>query len=142
MHCPKCGSSEKAKAGFVGDHQRWQCKNCPCKYTRSTPKGLGKAIWLLAQELYASGVSLRRIGQLMGVSTVAVLKQMRKIPTENSRISPQKATVIELDELCTFLTQKNAKSGYGWLFVEKHDECLTGKWVVVELKPSRDCGDD
>jgi hypothetical protein len=27
MQCPKCGSSEKSKAGFIGDKQRYQCKN-------------------------------------------------------------------------------------------------------------------
>jgi transposase-like protein len=134
MECPKCGSADKAKAGFVKEVQRWQCKNCPCKYTRSTPKGKGKAAWEMARELYASGVSLRRIGQLMGVSTVAVLKQMRKTETSQSRLSPEPATVIELDELCTFLTKKNARSGYGWLFVERRGASLTGKWVVAELK--------
>ena len=135
MSCPKCCSAERVKAGFVKEVQRWQCKNCPCKYTRSTAKGLGPTAWLLAQELYASGISLRRIAQLLGVSTVAVLKQMRKVSVEHSRLEPQSATIVELDELCTFLTQKNAKSGYGWLFVEKHGEFLTGKWVVAGLKP-------
>jgi hypothetical protein len=55
--------------------------------------------------------------------------------TTASRLEPQKTSVVELDELCTFLTKKNAKSGYGWLFVEKHGESWTGKWVVVALKP-------
>ena len=135
MHCPKCGSFERAKAGFVGKLQRWQCKQCPCKYTKSQPKGLGEALWKLGKELYASGLSLRKIGKLIGASTPAVLKQVRKMDTSESRLKPQPVTVVELDELCTFLTQKNAKFGYGWLFVEKQGELLTGKWVVVELKP-------
>jgi transposase-like protein len=135
MHCPKCGSTEKKKAGFVGKVQRWQCKNCPCKYTKSTPNGRGELVWSLARELYASGISLKRIGELIGTSTVAVLKQMRKTDTSQSRLSPQPINVIELDELCTFLTPKNAKSGYGWLFVERQGELLTGKWAAVKLKP-------
>ena len=135
MQCPKCGSTERHKAGFIKGKQRWQCKNCPCKYTRSTPKGLGKQVWALAFELYMSGVSLQRIGKLLGVSTVAVLKQMRKQETSQARLQPQKATVVELDELCTFLTQKNVKFGCGWLFVEKHEGSLTGKWVVAGLRP-------
>jgi predicted transcriptional regulator len=89
----------------------------------------------LAKKLYLSGVSLRQIGKLIGASTVAVLKQVRKMDTSQSRLEPQDATVVELDELCTFLTKKNAKSGYGWLFVEKHGEFWTGKWVVEALKP-------
>ena len=135
MQCPKCGSSEKAKAGFIGEKQRYQCKSCPCKYTRSTPKGLNPHLWELARKLYVSGVSLRHIGKLIGVSSVAVLKQIRKMDTSHSRLKAQKVTVVELDELCTFLTKKNAKFGYGWLFVEKHGESWTGKWVVEALKP-------
>ena len=60
---------------------------------------------------------------------------MRKTKTSKARLRPHAVTVIELDELCTFITQKNAKFGYGWLFVEKQGESLTGKWVAVELKP-------
>jgi transposase len=135
MQCPKCGSLDKVKAGFIVEKQRYQCKNCACKYTRSTPKGLAPITWKLARELYASGLSLRKIGNLIGVSTPAVLKQIRKIDTTACRLEPQKTTVVELDELCTFLTEKNAKSGYGWLFVEKQGESWTGKWVVVALKP-------
>jgi transposase-like protein len=106
MHCPKCGSTDKRKAGFVGEVQRWQCKGCPCKYTKSTPNGLGNKVWNLAREIYASGVSLKRIGELVGVSSPAVLKQVRKTDTSQCRLSPQPVTVIELDELCTFLTKK------------------------------------
>jgi transposase-like protein len=135
MQCPKCGSFDKVKAGFIGENQRYQCKNCPCKYTRSTPKGLAPHLWELARNLYLSGVSLRQIGKLIGVSTVAVLKHIRKMDTSGSRLQPQPVTVVELDEFCTFLTKKNAKYGYGWLCVEKRDESLTGKWVVVALKP-------
>jgi transposase-like protein len=135
MQCPKCGSTEHRKAGFIGKHQRYQCKNCPCKYTRSSERGLGKDVWDKAREWYASGLSQRKIAELLGVSSVAVLKQIRKADTSQSRLKPQPVTVVELDELCTFLTKKNAKSGYGWLFVEKHGESWTGKWVVEELRP-------
>jgi len=133
MHCPKCGCKESSKAGFIGQKQRYQCKSCPCKYTRSTLKGKGPEIQQAAQKLYLSGVSMRRIGQILGVSTVAVLKWIRKIPTEQASLPPGKTTVVELDELCTFLTQKNVRFGYGLLFVERQDECLTGKWVVEEV---------
>lgn len=133
-HCPKCGSANRAKAGFIQGVQRWQCKNCSCKYTRSTPKGKDPKVWEFARELYTSGVSLKRIGELIGVSTVAVLKHMRKADVSQSRLEPQNVTVVELDELCTFLTQKNVKFGCGWLFVEKQEESWSGKWVVGVLE--------
>ena len=37
----KCGSEVRTKAGFIGEVQRWLCKSCGCKYTRSTRHGMG-----------------------------------------------------------------------------------------------------
>jgi len=133
MQCPKCKQENYRKAGFIEQNQRFECKSCGCKYTRSTPKGKGPDIHEAALKLYLSGVSLKRIAQLMGVSTPAVLKWVRKQGTEGAHLKPGKATVVELDELCTFLLEKNAKSGYGLLFVEKHGESLRGSWVVEGL---------
>ena len=137
MKCPKCGCTESAKAGTVGNKQRYQCKRCPCKYTRSTPKGKGAIVQKAAYQLYLSGISMRRIGQMLGVSTVAVLKWVRKFGKEtHGKAKPEtgSATVVELDELCTFLGEKNAKFGYGLLFVEKQGGSWIGKWVVEELE--------
>ena len=124
------------KAGFVAKKQRWQCKNCGCQYTRSSPKGRPMADKVLALHWYMKGQSLKSIGEMLGVSTPAVLGWIRQFgELANYREQPGKATVVELDELCTFLGQKNEKSGYGWLFVEKHDACWTGKWVVGGFEP-------
>ncbi|XVJ51603.1 MAG: hypothetical protein HEQ32_05815 [Vampirovibrio sp.] len=68
-------------------------------------------MWELARNLYLSGVSLRQIGKIIGVSTVAVLKQIRKMDSSGSRLEPQPVTVLELDELCTFLTKKTQNMG-------------------------------
>jgi len=134
MHCPKCGSKDRAKAGFVGEKQRWQCKGCPCKYTRSTPKGQSEAVKETALSLYLSGLSFRRIAKLLHVSAVSVLSWIQKTPAAESRLKAGQTTVVELDELCTFLTQKKASYGYGLLFVERRGELLTGKWVVEALE--------
>ncbi|MDH4378659.1 MAG: helix-turn-helix domain-containing protein [Vampirovibrionales bacterium] len=136
MQCPKCGGKEKTKAGFVSSAQRWRCKHCQCQFTRSTPKGRPTAEKLLALHWYMKGQSLKSIAQLLGVSTPAVLKWIRSFgELAEKRPQPSTATVVELDELCTFLGEKNEKFGYGWLFVEKHGESWTGKWVVEALKP-------
>jgi transposase len=133
MQCPKCKQEDHRKAGFIQEKPRYECRQCGCKYTRSTPKGKGPEVHQAALKLYLSGVSLKRIGELLGVSTPAVLKWIRKQRTEEANLKPGKATVVELDELCTFLLEKNAKSGYGLLFVERLGESLRGSWVVEEL---------
>ena len=136
MQCPKCCSPEKTKAGVVNNIQRWRCSQCGCQYTRSTPKGRPPHEKRLALNLYMRGQSLRSIAELLNVSNPTVLQWIRQFePLAERKPKPGKATVVELDELCTFSDEKNAKSGYGWLFVEKQGGCWTGKWVAGELKP-------
>ena len=77
MHCPKCGSDDKRKAGFIGEKQRWLCKECGCKYTRSTSHGKPMEMKRQALHLYLEGLGFRAIGRLLGVSNVAVLKWIR-----------------------------------------------------------------
>jgi hypothetical protein len=70
-----------------------------------------------AQRASSALVGAARNLYFSGISTVAVLKQIRKMDSSRSRLEPQSV------------------QGYGWLCVEKHGESLTGKWVVVALKP-------
>ena len=39
MKCPKCNSEEKSKNEFIGNKQRYKCKNCKCQYIQSHKKG-------------------------------------------------------------------------------------------------------
>src|SRR5215207_5490532 len=117
MHCPKCGSQDYHKSGFVKGRQRYQCRECPCKFTRSTAKGRPLQEKLLALQLYLSGLSLNAIAKLLGISTPGVLKWIRQFGSlAQERPYPGKATVVELDELCHILCEKNVKSGFAWLF--------------------------
>jgi transposase-like protein len=136
MHCPKCGSEKAINFGKTLNRQRKLCKQCGCQYTRPDIKGKPPQYKAIALELYLSGLSFNRIAQLLHVSDVAVLKWIKaELPKSQRRPEAGKATVVELDELCTFLAKKNAKFGFGWLFVEKQDAFWIGKWVVAELKP-------
>ena len=65
-HCPKCGSEVRTKAGFIGEAQRWLCKGCGCKYTRSTPRGMPMQVKRRALQLYLEGLGFRAIGRLLG----------------------------------------------------------------------------
>ena len=82
MHCPKCGSVKKVKAGFIKDTQRYKCKNCSCQFTRSEPKGFPLRVRLMAIILYTHGLSLNAIAKLVGASTPAVLKWVRQFAKE------------------------------------------------------------
>jgi hypothetical protein len=66
--------------------------------------------------LYASGLSLNRIAQLFGVSTVAVLKWIRTLgSTLCPKIEPsgdEQVLVMEVDEFWHFLKKKQKSSGF------------------------------
>ena len=112
MQCPKCCSPEKTKAGVVNNIQRWRCSQCGCQYTRSTPKGRPPHEKRLALNLYMRGQSLRSIAELLNVSNPTVLQWIRQFePLAERKPKPGKATVVELDELCTFLDKKTQNLG-------------------------------
>jgi transposase-like protein len=37
--CPKCGSEERVKNGFMKGMQRYKCKDYRCNYTKSDKQG-------------------------------------------------------------------------------------------------------
>ena len=39
MQCPKCGSKERVKSGFMNGKQRYKCKSCKCNFTQSNQRG-------------------------------------------------------------------------------------------------------
>ena len=131
--CPRCGSEKIVKAGSVKGKRRQRCKHCNYLFTRSTRPGRPLEQKLLALQLYLRGMSMRSIGQLLNVSTPAVLKWIRAFgENAQSRPEPGKTMVVELDELCHVLGQKNEKYGSGLLFVGLTEGLSTGKWVIVE----------
>ena len=77
MHCPKCGSTNKVKAGFIKDAQHYKCKDCSCQFTRSEPKGFPFRVRLMAILLYTHGLSLNAIAKLVGASTFIIPLQSR-----------------------------------------------------------------
>ena len=77
MPCPKCGSTNKVKAGFIKDAQHYKCKDCSYQFTRSEPKGFPFRVRLMAILLYRHGLSLNAIAKLVGASTFIIPLQSR-----------------------------------------------------------------
>ena len=132
--CYRCKSERCIKHGFTQGQQRYQCKECGYHFINKPRRGHTQHTILLAVWLYLSGLSQRRIARLLGVSSVTILKWIRKfalnnapklVPSENS------VAVVELDEMWHFLKKNPTKSGYGKLFVLIQDSSLTGSSAVV-----------
>jgi len=112
--CPHCQeSSQQIKIGFnASGSQRWRCKACGRKYTpQPKPQGYRDEIRQQAVRLYVDGLNYRRIARHLGVhhqtvinwinAHIAALPEMPPLPEE--------ITVVEQDELYTFVGDKKTK---------------------------------
>jgi transposase-like protein len=112
--CPYCQKSERqVKVGLnASGSQRYQCQACGHKYTPSpTEHGYPEELRQQAVRLYVDGMNFRRIGRQLGVHHQTVINwinghsaQLPPAPV------PDTVTVIEQDELYTFIGHKKTKS--------------------------------
>ena len=127
MYCPKCGSTNKVKAGFIKDAQRYKCKDCCCQFTRSEPKGFPLRFRLTAVLLYTHGLSLNAIAKLVGASTPAVLKWVKQFAKDQCEMpAPGESTIVELDEMWHYIKKNTTKSGSGKPLIIIADVLSTG----------------
>lgn len=91
--------------------QRYQCKKC--KHYNTTdpkPKGHGTSLRLAALKLYLEGNGLRRIGRFLGVTHQTIANWINAAHSQLPPApQPLQSTVIELDELFTFVQSKKTK---------------------------------
>ena len=134
MNCPKCRSSQYTKAGNANGRQRYKCRECHYLYTvaqKSTAKPM--AMKRYALHLYLEGLGFRSIGRILSVSNVSVLKWIRAFGEQAESIkSEQHVDIVEMDELHTYIGQKNATAGYGLLLIGMGRDSSTSCWVTGE----------
>ena len=146
MQCPKCSGQAFHKDGRVCGHQRYRCKSCDCRFTRSTRHGYGMEKKLQALAMYREGVGFRGIGRLLGVSNVAVLKWIRAFGAEIKArmlaepLDIKDMDVVVLDELWHYTQKNSASSGYGLLCLCAPDGSLPLRWALVVPKPPKSSG--
>jgi transposase-like protein len=113
--CPNCqNTSRQVKVGRTqAGSQRYQCQHCGQKYT-PVPKQQGYAdeIRQQAVRLYVDGMNLRRIARHLGVvhQTVANWVQAYAATLPDTPPQPDTVTVVEQDELYTYIETKKTKS--------------------------------
>jgi transposase-like protein len=133
MDCPKCQTGQYTKAGFVKGRQRYRCKECHYLYS-VTEKTTAKPITMkrCALHMYLEGMGFRSIGRILGVSNVSILKWIRAFGKQVESIrSEQHIDVIEMDELHTYIGQKNTIAGYGLLLIGMGRDSFPSYWVTV-----------
>lgn len=111
-NCKKCSSKVIIKSGFIRGHQRYRCKSCGYQFTDTERRGLTPSLKAFAVVLYAHcGMSMGNIAKMFRVSTVAVLKWVRKYEsTITSQTRPNKADIIMIDEMWHFVNGKKPRA--------------------------------
>jgi transposase-like protein len=117
MRCPKCGSEEYCKDGFVQCRQRYQCKRCVYRYTVTHKSDVkSQDTRRMAFEMYLEGLGFRAIGRLLRISYGTAYQWIRNwenqvaLPKRNEPIE-----IVELDEMHTYVGRKKTTAGYGRL---------------------------
>jgi transposase-like protein len=108
--------------------------------TRFTKKGRSEKEKALALVLYVSGVSMNRIGQIIGVTAQSVMRWIRAFAGEYKHSIDQelKKTHIretEVDELCHYIKKNSVKYGYGKYMIVPLSDVSPGSVAIVPLKP-------
>ena len=103
--CPKCGVTKIVKNGKVFGKQRYQCKKCCYQFTKMAPAGKPMFLKLAVHSLYLSGLSMREIATLTGVTAQSVSRWIRKWhPAYMNEIgSKTKINAIQGNQLKQFL---------------------------------------
>ena len=125
------------KSGFLRGKQRYKCKVCNYRFVGERTHGYPEKVKVMAYLLYLEGMGFRRIGRVLNVSNVSVMKWIKSLAAsfEHTRVAPRHCEVIELDEMWHFVQKKREKSGCGWLWIELPKNCWAGQSVVVGKKP-------
>ncbi|AAM05559.1 conserved hypothetical protein [Methanosarcina acetivorans C2A] len=136
MNCPRCESSNHTKNGIVCGRQRYKCHDCGYNYsvelksTASSPLVKRQAL-----QLYLEGLGFRSIGRFLGVSHVSVQKWIKKFGQEIEDLkSENEISIVELDEMHTYIGNKKNIAGSGLLLIELGKSSSTALWVAEERK--------
>lgn len=113
--CPHCqATTRQVKVGRTpSGSQRLKCQHCGRKYTpQPKEQGYPDAMRQQALRMYVDGMNLRRIARHLGVvhQTVANWVNAYAAQLPDQPPLPDEVTVVEQDELYTFVASKKTKS--------------------------------
>jgi transposase-like protein len=122
--CKFCGCELVVKNGFVRNKQRYRCAECGknqvagdlrVKYDNATRHQ--------ALAMYLNSSGLRSIGRVLGVPFQSVSKWIanagRIVEQEilKLRMNPRHVSILEMDELFTYVQKNSSRYEYGWLLI-------------------------
>ena len=142
MNCPRCKNSNHTKNGIVCGRQRYKCHDCGYNYSvelKSTASS--SSVKRQALQLYLEGLGFRSIGRFLGVSHVSVQKWIKKFGKEAEDLkSENKISIVEMDEMHTYIGNKKNIAGSGLLLIELGKSSSTALLVAEGQKLGKNSG--
>ena len=142
MNCPRCKSSSHKKNGMTAGLQRYKCHDCGYNYSvelKST--AFPESVKRQALQLYLEGLGFRSIGRYLGVSHVSVYNWIKKFGQELEDLkSENKISIVELDEMHTYIGNKKNIVGSGLLLIEMEKSSSTALLVTGGRKQDKSSG--
>jgi len=127
--CPRCSHTICVKAGKAKGKQRYKCKACNYHYSvlnRDPHKDRKRQ----ALALYLEGLGFRSIGRLLQVSHVSIYNWIKAFGQTLAQLkSSDEISVIEMDEMHTYIARKKTIAGYGLLLIELDENSSTALLV-------------
>ena len=123
-NCKYCYDTRLVKNGFVRGKQRWRCQSC----FRNQVSGDGRkqydnAVKRQALAMYLNSGGIRSIARVLNVSHQAVanwVENAGKIVEHeilNLHMTPRNISILEMDELYTFIQKNSNRHAFGWLLI-------------------------
>ena len=136
MNCPRCNSSDHKKNGKVDGRQRYKCNACGYNYSvEIISTAFPTSVKRQALQLYLEGLGFRSIGRFLGVSHVSVQKWIKKFGQELEDLkSENEISIVELDEMHTYIGNKKNIAGSGLLLIELGKSSSTALLAAEEQK--------
>ena len=121
--CPYCKSNRVRKNGKSRGTQRMQCMDCKKTFAQN-PMRVSKQDKCKAILMYLNNVGIRKIALFFGVSAPAVLgwiknahKLLQELLKDFNPLVSEKADIIELDEIYTYVKKRKTEQSYGLLIL-------------------------
>ncbi|KAA6342458.1 hypothetical protein EZS27_009788 [termite gut metagenome] len=142
MDCPRCGSLNYRKDGFVNSLQRYECKDCHYHYTVAKKSNVKSAeTRRKALEMYLEGLGFRAIGRLLKISYGTVYAWVKKWgATVDLPKKEEGVAFMELDEMHTYVGSKKTTAGSGLLLTDLESDLSVLSAEIVPPKQDSSFG--
>ena len=128
--CKHCGGEHTRKNGTNHGIQRYYCKDCRRTFAPRDER-FGERAKAMALLMYLNNVGIRKCALFLNVSRQTICNWIEEAHEKYSDLlqfchndSTEKADVIEMDEIYTFVQKKGKESSFGLLILDNQSALL------------------